>query len=775
MLPVPAAHSEPVELLVERLVQGDPAFLLRAAEWVSPEWLTVEQIEICARQALKEPGQVCVWPLLPKTWALTVHLPGETDSPMAALWIHSFRSDLIASLDAEWRGTAQSREALRLWPAGTREREELEESKDTGGTEEPVSPEEESEPERRLFAMFETTSAGEDAPAFTVTPISRIPALDDIQENIAELNSLLEIIVHKQLRTQFQPIAYLRDGQVFAYEALIRGPKGTLLRGGGSMLRAADKARLVAWVDIACLEQCFARAAEQNIRHPLFINMEAEGLAYLELCERSLAQCAREHGLSPASIVIEITERQAVDDFPRLLHFIAQLREQGFKIAIDDVGAGYSSLSAIAELRPEFIKIDRELVRHIDVKGPNRALLAALMQYAQQIGTQVLAEGAETRAELTTLSDLGVTFVQGYVLGKPSDDLRGVPRELREFLRQRARQQQQPLLGRPIAIGGLARAGYAVPPETPLAEVARRFARDISLTSAVVVEEGYARGLVRRDQLDHVLDMVSAANVAALLPAETVAQWMHTDMLCVEEDMPIQEVAQQVTTRTDISLDADIVIVRREGLFRGVLPTRTLLEAVLSAREREQRYAHPLTGLPGRVGLEQVLEERLAARGPLAILRADITGLSAFNRSYSLATGDTLIRALAHLLHEVSEQCGRPDDFLAHLEGDDFVLVTHPAAVTALCRALVAGFEAFPAQFYSATHLRQGYVELTDRAGGTLRAPLFRLAVAAQTNQARRLTHYAQIMGLLNEMLRSVKAQPGSRFAIDQNAERRKV
>lgn len=720
--PVPAAHSEPVELLVERLMAGEPAFLLRAVERVSAEWLTAERIEACVRQALQETGHLCVWPLFPKTWALTVRLPGEADSPMTALWIHSFRNDLAASLEAAWRGEGES----------------------------------------------------EDAPAFAVIPIARIPALDDMQENIAELNSLLEIIVHKQLRTQFQPIVTLRDGQVFAYEALIRGPKGAPLRGGGSMLRAADKARLVAWVDIACLEQCFARAAEQNIRHPLFINMEAEGLAYLELCERSLAQCARDHGLSPASIVIEITERQAVDDFPRLLHAIAQLREQGFKIAIDDVGAGYSSLSAIAELRPEFIKVDKELVRHIDVKGPNRALLAALAQYAQQIGTLVLAEGAETRAELTALSDLGVTFVQGYALGKPSDDLRGVPRELREFLRQRARQRQLPLLGRPIAIGGLARAGYTVPPDTPLVEVARRFARDISLTSAVVVEEGYARGLVRRDQLGHALDMASAANVTALLPAETVAQWMHTEMLCVEEETPIQEVARQVMTRTDISLDADIVIVRREGHFQGVLPARALLESVLSAQERTQRYTNSLTGLPGRVGLEQALEERLAARGPLAVLRADITGLAAFNRSYSLETGDRVIRALARLLQEVSTQCGRPDDFLAHLEGDDFALVTHPEAAPAICRALMAGFEMFPAQFYSATHLRQGYVELTDRVGGTLRAPLFRLAVAAQTNQVRRLTHYAQIMGLLNETLRNVKAQPGSRFAIDQVGERRK-
>ncbi len=205
-----------------------------------------------------------------------------------------------------------------------------------------------------------------------------------MEDNISELNALLHIIVNKQLHAQFQPIVTLRDGQIFGYEALIRGPKGGMLRRPGALYRAAEKARMVSWFDLACQEQCFARAAQQGLRHHLFINMEAEGLAFMDMHERPLAARARECGLNPASIVVEITERQAVDDFPRLMHSLEKLREQGFKIAIDDAGAGYNSLHAIAELRPDFVKIDRALVRNLDVNGAHRALLSALVRLCAQ-------------------------------------------------------------------------------------------------------------------------------------------------------------------------------------------------------------------------------------------------------------------------------------------------------------------------------------------------------------------------------------------------------
>jgi EAL domain-containing protein (putative c-di-GMP-specific phosphodiesterase class I)/GGDEF domain-containing protein len=758
---VPIAHAEPLEKLVDRLLLGETVFLVRAGAAVDSGWLTHERIETHLRRALKTPAPFQVWPLLEDTWAFAVKAVGEEDGSVDPLWIHALRQEIAEGLAAEWRAAHPDQLASEALPAE--------------GESAPIAKGEKENASIPVLSIFETAEIPEpegDVTLFSVAPIAQIPALDGIQENIAELNALLEILVNKQLHPQFQPIIRLRDGQVVGYEALIRGPKSALLRRSGAMFQAAHKAHMVSWFDLACQEQCFAQAAAQGIRHLLFINMDAEGLAYLEMHERSLAQCARDHGLSPASIVIEITERQTVEDFPRLIHYIERLREQGFRIALDDVGTGYNSLRAIADLRPDFIKIDKGLVRHIDAIGERRALVVAMVQYAHHIGTTVLAEGAETRAELGTLIDLGVAWCQGYVVGKPADDLRGVPRELREFMRQRTRQRSLALVGREVTLDGLVRSGSVVAPETALTEAARRFTKDPGLTSVVVVEEGYARGLVMRSQMEYVLDMVTSANAAALLPAETVAQWMQTNVLFAEAETPVIDLARQVATRSDISLDTDIIICR-DNLFIGVLSTRTLIEAATALQVNQWRYASPLTGLPGRVALEQALQERMEARQPLAVIRADITGLAAFNRHYGLPCGDSVIEALAFLLQEASANCGQPNDFLAHLGGDDFVLLTGAESVMHVCRALVDGFESIRTQFYTAEHIRQGYIQTEERASQRQRLPLFTLAVAAQTNRRRTLSCCQRTLSYLEKLLELVKTQPESGYLVDREVRAR--
>ncbi|HZT41485.1 MAG TPA: EAL domain-containing protein [Chthonomonadaceae bacterium] len=543
--PVPAAYAESVERLIEAFRPGSMAFLLQVQQAHCPDWLTGDRILSHVGQALLEPMQPQVWPLLEGVWVVAVSVEGGVEGPVSALQAHALRKALADRLEADWREHTPD---IRADVAG---------------------PEGETVP---------------DLPPFTLTPVAAMPCTEDLRENIEELNSLLEIILQKQLRAQFQPIVNLRDGRIFGYEALIRGPKGALLQRSGALFRAADKARLISWLDLACQEQCFASAAEQRIRHLLFINMDAEGLSFLDLQGRPLALRAREYGLAPENIVIEITERQTVSDFPRLLNYIGRLREEGFKIAVDDAGAGYSSLYTISELRPEFVKVGRAVVRNIDVNGERRSLLAALAQYARTIGAAMLAEGPETRQELATLIDLGIPYSQGYLMGKPADSFRGVPRETREFIHQRAQQSALMAAGRSVTIGRLARRGMAMPPETPLAEAARYFAKDASLTSVVVVEEGRPRGLVMRQQLDYVLDVAKAANIAALLPAETLAQWMRTSVLFADAEASLHEIARQATTRADISLESDVIIVQGGNLYAGVLPIRALMEAVTAMR-----------------------------------------------------------------------------------------------------------------------------------------------------------------------------------------------
>lgn len=125
-------------------------------------------------------------------------------------------------------------------------------------------------------------------------------------------------------------------------------------------------------------------------------------------------------GVEPERVVLELTEHSGVDDYPRLRSAVQALRKRGVRLAVDDTGAGISSLAHILKLAPDFIKLDRELVKGVDVDPVRRALASALLSFGAETGASVIAEGVETAAELKVLRQAGVRYVQGYYFGRPS-------------------------------------------------------------------------------------------------------------------------------------------------------------------------------------------------------------------------------------------------------------------------------------------------------------------------------------------------------------------
>jgi EAL domain-containing protein (putative c-di-GMP-specific phosphodiesterase class I) len=124
--------------------------------------------------------------------------------------------------------------------------------------------------------------------------------------------------------------------------------------------------------------------------------------------------------LDGASLVVEVTEHSAVEDYDALKRAIDQLRSRGVRLAIDDLGTGFASFMHIVKLLPEFMKLDLSLTRAIENDPVKQALTAALVGFAEQIGAHLIAEGVETAAELKTLIGLGVEYAQGYYLGAPA-------------------------------------------------------------------------------------------------------------------------------------------------------------------------------------------------------------------------------------------------------------------------------------------------------------------------------------------------------------------
>ncbi|MBA4370164.1 MAG: hypothetical protein C0418_01110 [Coriobacteriaceae bacterium] len=231
---------------------------------------------------------------------------------------------------------------------------------------------------------------------------------------------LRAIIDSEQISTLVHPVIDLADMSVVGYEALSRGPEGGEFERPDKLFDAAYDADLVFRLERLCRKKALQAARTMPDRRLMFINIEPEAVADPELRDVMFGSVLSEAGLDPQQIVLEITERTAIDDFRTFRATLEHLRAMGFAVAVDDAGAGYGSLQVLAEVRPEWLKIDMSLVRGVDTDEVRSHLVESIVMFAQRIGVKLVAEGIETEGELRRIRELGVGYAQGFLFAKPS-------------------------------------------------------------------------------------------------------------------------------------------------------------------------------------------------------------------------------------------------------------------------------------------------------------------------------------------------------------------
>lgn len=215
----------------------------------------------------------------------------------------------------------------------------------------------------------------------------------------------------------FQPIvpSEAKSGEgAFAYEALLRS-SDPVLPDPGAIIGAAERLGRLADLGRGVRSAVASAAAEAPPSSLLFVNLHARDLMDDEL----YSPAAPLSKLAPR-VVLEITERVSLHDTNDVRDRVGVLRRLGYRIAIDDLGAGYSGLSAFASLEPEFVKLDMSLVRDVDTHPVKQRLVAALMEVCRELHINVVSEGVETNREFETLLGLGCPLLQGYLFGMPS-------------------------------------------------------------------------------------------------------------------------------------------------------------------------------------------------------------------------------------------------------------------------------------------------------------------------------------------------------------------
>jgi EAL domain-containing protein (putative c-di-GMP-specific phosphodiesterase class I)/GGDEF domain-containing protein len=228
------------------------------------------------------------------------------------------------------------------------------------------------------------------------------------------------ILARDELALFYQPIVDLATLGVLGHEVFTRGPAGGALEDPERLFLLAERTGRLLELERLCRRRALASAH----RHlpagaKLFLNTSARTLEDAEIAGPGFLGMVELHGLAREDVVLEITERVALQERHVYGEALRAMKRQGFRIAIDDMGAGHSSLQALVELEPDYLKFDISLVHNIDRSLIKRSLLETLVELSRKIEAQVIAEGVELESEFTTLREMGVRLGQGRYLSPP--------------------------------------------------------------------------------------------------------------------------------------------------------------------------------------------------------------------------------------------------------------------------------------------------------------------------------------------------------------------
>jgi len=259
----------------------------------------------------------------------------------------------------------------------------------------------------------------------------RVPTLADAK-SIESLDKFLarqqghwltKVIDDGQLKTQFQPIVAAHDPRhVVAHECLLRGidEDGAMIN-PGRMFDAARAAGLLFVLDAAARITAVETANQMGVTSSIFINFTPTSIYDPTNCLKTTINAIDKTDLEREQFVFEVVESDRIDDMDHLANVLREYRNNGFRVALDDVGAGYSSLNLLPVLKPDFVKIDMGLIQGVHLDAVKAAVVERLIELAHDIGASVIAEGIETQEELYWLTAKGVDLMQGFLLARPAD------------------------------------------------------------------------------------------------------------------------------------------------------------------------------------------------------------------------------------------------------------------------------------------------------------------------------------------------------------------
>ena len=607
----------------------------------------------------------------------------------------------------------------------------------------------ESREDRLAYQLFQTLNDAGQMAAGALDP-TRLPIMEEFRR----------LIDTPLLYSVYQPVVDLGNGEIVGWEALARGPVEGHFASPKTMFDFAEEVGTLFQLERACRQQAVKDLGPTGPNQKLFLNIHPQTLGDPDFRAGETKRLLAEYGLKPENVVFEITERHSIRDFTLFHRTLDHYRSQGFLVAIDDAGTGFSGLNRIALLRPDYIKADLSLVKGASSNPVQRALLETLAIFADKIGCAVIGEGIENESDLSCLISTGVHFGQGYYLGRPASPK---PREVGARIFRVPQSYLRDWNWKcSIPIKSLVEPASHVQPEAKVKAI-KTLLDSKPMSGIVVVRDEHPVGLIMSHNLDRKLGTQYGI---ALYYNKSVESIMDSSPLVVDAETPIEQVAKESTRRERFKI-YDHIVVTEKGKSIGVVSVQKMIDSLARIQVEMAKGSNPLTGLMGGLALETEIERRCGHGRGCSLVYVDLDNFKVYNDTYGFKAGDKMIMMTAEILLWAGRRHGGEDYFVGHIGGDDFVVIAEPGRAERLSLGVVRCFRRLVQVCYREEHREKGYVEAKGRDGKNGKFPLTSISLGI-VNCAGESLNLQELARRAAEIKKYAKSIPGCVYVKDR-------
>ena len=586
-----------------------------------------------------------------------------------------------------------------------------------------------------------------------------MPWMNDAERTRKRL-LLDDIIEHCSLTAVFQPIIDMGNGGIMGYEGLIRGPSDSPLHAPIALLKTAEMQGRLFELEWLCRKVTLEAFIRLKLKGRLFLNISPECLIEPLFKDGETLKLIRSLGIDPDRIIIELTEAHPTYDYALLREAVNHYRKMGFRVAIDDLGEGFSNLRLWSELNPDFVKIDMHFVQGINQDSVKHQFVSSIQQIADRTQTKVIAEGIETFAELSVIKNLNIAYGQGYLIGRPNvNPIVSVSTEIVQAVTKSLKGRG--LFQKNATARKILRNVASVSSSAPNQVVFQIFTENPDLHSVPVVDAMMPVGLLKRH---HVIENFAKPFVHELFGKKPCSTMMDASPMIVDQNISLHDLSNLIVSSGRHHL-LDGFIITNRGKYAGMGTAHDLMREITEIQINTARYANPLTLLPGNVPINEHIDMLLENAVPFCACYCDLDNFKPFNDVYGYRKGDDMIQLCGEVLAEV---CDAERDFIGHIGGDDFIILFQSGDWMKRSNEALVSFDMMSVKLFSEEHRSERGFTTQDRRGERVFVPLTSLSIGAVPVSPSAYDSHHEISEAAAVAKKNAKKMPGSTLFVER-------